>query len=373
MRVGLDARFSSARYDGVGRYVAVLLTELLRVRDEDPPDVVAVYPGADDPPRHPLPQADAHLTVLHPRRGVTAESPWAQLELPMVARRQHLDAWHSPFPAVPLLVPAPVVVTHHDCIPERFPSYFGAARRALYRGGVWTSMKRARLVITPSHLSADDLVRFYRVPRRRIRVVPHGVDLPPATDPALDARHRATLGVADGYVLIVGRPRPHKGYTTLVRALARIAPAERPHLVRVGRPDPRLPDGHEEEARRLGVVLTGLQGISDDELLALYRGAALVAVPSRVEGFGLPLLEALAAGAPVLAAGIQPLQASGGDVARYVEPAEDEEAWAEALEAALGDSAWRQRAAVAGPTRAATFPWSASAQATLAVYREAAA
>jgi glycosyltransferase involved in cell wall biosynthesis len=371
MRVGLDARFSSARYDGVGRYVAVLLAELLRLRDA--PDVVAVYPGADDPPRHPLPSAGEHLTVLHPRHSVTAESPWAQLELPLAARRQHLDAWHSPFPAVPLLLPAPVVVTHHDCIPERFPTYFGVAHRALYRGGVWTSMKRARLVITPSQMSADDLVHFYRVPRQRIRVVPHGVDLPPPSDAAAGAQHRARLGVPDGYVLIVGRPRPHKGYVTLVRALARMAPGERPHLVRVGRPDLRLPDGHEEEARRLGVGLTGLVGIGDDELLALYRGAALVAVPSRVEGFGLPLLEALAAGAPVLASAIQPLEASGGDAARYVEPADDEEAWAEALVAALGDTAWRERAAVAGPARAATFPWSASAQATLAVYREAAA
>ncbi|HEV7680124.1 MAG TPA: glycosyltransferase family 1 protein [Candidatus Dormibacteraeota bacterium] len=371
MRVGLDARFSSARYDGVGRYVAVLLTELLRLQDG--PDVVAVYPGAGDPPRHPLPEGDAHLTVLHPRRSVTAESPWAQLELPVAARRHHLDAWHSPFPAVPLLVPAPVVVTSHDCIPERFPAYFRSSRRALYRGGVWTSVKRARVVIVPSQMSADDLARYYRVPPRRIRLVPHGVDLPPASDPVLDAEHRARLGVADGYVLIVGRPRPHKGYAMLVRALARLAPDERPHLVRVGRPDPRLPDGHEEEAHRLGVQLTGLVGISDGELLALYRGASLVAVPSRVEGFGLPLLEALAAGAPVLAAAIQPLEASGGDAARYVEPPDNEEAWAECLQSALRDTAWHQRAALAGPTRAALFPWSASAQATLAVYREAAA
>jgi glycosyltransferase involved in cell wall biosynthesis len=373
MRVGLDARFSSARYDGVGRYVVVLLAELLRLPGDDAPDVVAVYPGAGDPPRHPLPQVDPRLTILHPRRSVTAESPWAQLELPLAARRQHLDAWHSPFPAVPLLLPAPVVVTSHDCIPERFPAYFGTARRALYRGGVWTSMKRARLVIAPSQMSADDLTRFYRVPPQRIRVVPHGVDMPPSSDPAQDAQHRARLGVADGYVLIVGRPRPHKGYTTLVRALAGMAPAERPHLVRVGRPDPRLPDGHEEEARRLGVELTGLQGISDEELLALYRGAALVAVPSRVEGFGLPLLEALAAGAPVLAAAIQPLQASGGEAARYVAPPEDEGAWGEALSAALGDTAWRAAAAVTGPTRASLFPWVASARGTLAVYREAAA
>jgi glycosyltransferase involved in cell wall biosynthesis len=369
MRVGLDARFSSARYDGVGRYVALLLRELMALPDA--PDCVAVWPRDDDAPRHPLPAPDGHLTALRPRRGGAPESPWAQVELPLAARRERLDVWHSPFPAVPVLVPAPVVVTSHDCTPERFPDYFGTAHRAVYRAGVWASTKRARLVITPSQLSADDLTRFYRIRPERIRVVSHGVEMPPASDPQADARRRAALGVEDGYVLIVGRPRPHKGYAMLARALGRLLASERPGLVRVGRPDPRLPDGHEEAAARHGVALTGLVGISDDELLALYRGAALVAVPSVIEGFGFPLLEALAAGAPVLASDIQPLRVGGGKAARYVDGGE--EAWAVALQDALADSAWRTSSRQTGPAQALKFPWRTTAEATLAVYREAAA
>jgi glycosyltransferase involved in cell wall biosynthesis len=114
-----------------------------------------------------------------------------------------------------------------------------------------------------------------------------------------------------------------------------------------------------------------LVGISDEDLLALYRGAALVAVPSLIEGFGFPLLEGLAAGAPVLASDIQPLRAGGGSAARYVEGCE--EAWAAELQTALGDSAWRTASVQTGPVQAEKFPWRTTAEATLAVYREAAA
>ncbi len=117
--------------------------------------------------------------------------------------------------------------------------------------------------------------------------------------------------------------------------------------------------------------MTGLVGISDDELLAVYRGAALVAVPSVIEGFGFPLLEALAAGAPVLASDIQPLRFGGGSAARYVDGGE--EAWAAALQASLGDDAWRSSSMQTGPAQALKFPWRTTAEATLAVYREAAA
>ena len=369
MRVGLDARFSSARYDGVGRYVAALLRELLALPDG--PDCVAVWPRDDDPPRHPLPTPDGHLTALRPRRGGAPESPWAQVELPLAARRARLDVWHSPFPAVPLLVPAPVVLTNHDCIPERFPDYFTRTQRAVYRAGVWSSAKRSRLVIAPSRMSAEDLTRFYGVKPERIRVVPHGVDPAPPPQPDAERERRLRLGVSDGYVLIVGRPRPHKGYSALIRAIAQLPTGARPAVVRVGRPDPRLPDGHEAEAARGGVVLQALAGIDDDDLLALYRGAAVVAVPSVVEGFGLPLAEALAAGAPVLASDIQPLRSVGGETARYLP--DDRDDWPAAISAALTDSAWQREARVEGPRRSGQFTWTAAAQQTLAVYRDAAA
>jgi len=368
LRVGLDARFASARYDGVGRYVVALAEELLRL--DDPPALHVLPAAVDDPPRHRLDVDSPRITVLDPGGARRAESPWSHWEIPRLARGARLNVWHTPFPLAPLTAGTPSVVTLHDCIPERFPAYFGLRTRLAYRAAVALSLRRARLVIVPSQLSADDAQRYHRVPAAKLRVVPQGVTpaAPAAVPPEAEARRR--LGLAGGYVLTVGRPRPHKGYALLVRALARLDAGRRPLLVRVGRADPRLPDGSEELAARLDVRLRVLTGITEAELLAVYRGATLVAIPSAVEGFGLPLLEALAAGVPVLASDIQPLRASGGAVARFV--SDGEQAWAEALAGALDDATWLAGARRGGPAQAARFPWSTTAAQTRQVYAEAA-
>ena len=374
LRAGLDARFASARYDGVGRYVAALAHELVRIGD-DAPVLCVLRPDGDDAPRHPLPddggnEGGGQVVGLVARRARRAESLWSSLEIPRLARGARVDVWHTPFPLAPLRTGAPSVVTLHDCIPERFPQYFGAARRLAYRASVAMALRGARLVLVPSQQSADDAQRFHGVDAARLRVIAEGVAPAPAADAAAESAMRRRLGLDGGYLLTVGRPRPHKGYPLLVRALARLDPARRPVLVRVGRADPRLPDGSESLAAQLGVRLVALEGLTDGELLAVYRGAALVAIPSAVEGFGLPLLEALAAGTPVLAADIQPFRATGAGVARLVSG--DEDAWAAALQECLDDSAWLAAARVDGPARAAQFPWSACAAATLDAYREAA-
>ncbi|HVA22186.1 MAG TPA: glycosyltransferase family 1 protein [Candidatus Micrarchaeia archaeon] len=367
--VGIDARFACARYDGVGRYVGALAGVLLRAPARH--RYVALRPGRGEALRHPLPLPASDHLVLDPGHAGRPESLWSQWELPGLVRGAGCDLWHAPFPLVPLGLGTPMVVTHHDCIPERMPAYFGRSRRWIYRTGVRSALRRARLVIVPSASVAADCARFYRLPGARVRVVPMAVTLPPP--PSLpDRSYRRRLGIGDAdYLLVVGRPRPHKGYRTLVRALGALPAGQRPLLVSVGTPDPHLRDGHEAEAGRLGVALLRASGVTDDDLLALYRGATLVAVPSLVEGFGLPLLEALAAGAPVLASDIQPLRASGAGSCRFV-AAGDAGAWAEALRACLADDSWRRRAATAGPRRAAALGgWERVAAATQAVYDEA--
>lgn len=370
LRVGLDARFASARYDGVGRYVSALVDELQAV---DPSLRLAlVPPPPDDPPRSDLTRADGHVDLIAPPHPLRAESPRALWEMPRLARRSGVDVWHTPFPlAAPQRRP-PLVLTLHDCIPERWPSYFGRARRLAYLAAARLALRAARLVIVPSQMTADDAQRFHGVPARRIRVIAEGVAPAPALAGDAAAAVRRRLRVPDWYVLTVGRARPHKGYRTLVRALSRIDAARRPALVRVGREDPRLRDGSTELAARLGVTMHRLEGVTDSELRALYGGAAVVAIPSLAEGFGLPLLEALACGAPVLASDIQPLRAAGAGVARYVQ-GDEPAAWAAALDRVCDDRAWHDSARREGPLRAAQFPWRATAEHTIAVYREAVA
>jgi glycosyltransferase involved in cell wall biosynthesis len=120
----------------------------------------------------------------------------------------------------------------------------------------------------------------------------------------------------------------------------------------------------------LGIRQKRLHDLTDEQLDAVYRGAELVLVPSLVEGFGLPVLEAFARGAPVLASAIQPLQRTGADVARYVRGESAE--WAEAITGALDDGAWQASSRVRGPEQAARFPWSETAASTARAYQEAA-
>lgn len=369
LRIGLDARYASARYDGVGRYVAALANELMS--SSAAPILCLLRPGPGDPPRHRLPPDSEHVVTVPVGRAVRSESLWSHLEVPRLARAASVDVWHTPFPLAPMYMGVPTVVSLHDCIPERFPQYFGAARRIAYHAWVATALHQATIVIVPSEQSRDDACRFYGLKAGKLRAVPLGVNKAPSMDVDAESALRQRLALDAGYVLIVGRPRPHKGYCTLVRAMARLDVLTRPLLVRVGRPDPRLPDGSERLAESLGVRLVALTDLSDDELLAVYRGAALVAIPSAVEGFGLPLLEALAAGTPVLASDIQPFRAVGGDVVRFVGDTDD--AWTEALQSAIDDRGWQGAAQRLGPLQASRFTWSACADATLDVYREAAA
>jgi glycosyltransferase involved in cell wall biosynthesis len=368
LRIGLDARYASARYDGVGRYVAALADEL--VRSSAAPVLCLLRPAPGDPPRHPLPSDGEHVITVPPGRATRAESLWSHLEVPHLAHAANADVWHTPFQLAPMRTGVPSVVTLHDCIPERFPQYFGAVRRIAYRSLVAMAVRHATIVVVPSEQTAEDARRFYGVPAGKVRLVALGVAPASVADAAAESAMRQHRGLDVGYVLIVGRPRPHKGYCTLVRALARLDATRRPLLVRVGRRDPRLPDGSEHLAESLGVRMMALADLSDGEMLAVYRGALLVAIPSLAEGFGLPLLEALAAGTPVLAADIQPFRAVGGDVVRLVGDTDD--AWTEALQSAINDRAWHGAAQRAGPLQASRFPWSACADATLDVYREAA-
>ncbi len=362
LRVGVDARFAAARYDGVGRYAVALLDGLLRLPGH--PELLAPWPAAE-PVRHRLPDHDGGLCRIPAR--AAPETASGQVELARLQRRHPVDVWHAPFPAGPLPLRRPLVVTVHDCIPERRLWPGNRGRLLLYRAAVWTALRGAAAVIVPSESTAADVARFYPVRRERIEVVPMGQEARHRPDEAAVAAALAELGLpAGGYLLTVGRPRPHKGYAILARALAELPRASRPVWVHVGRPDPRLPDSHAELARELGVELRELRDLSDATLAALYGGAALVALPSRLEGFGLPLLEAMAAGAPVLASDIQPFRATGGEVARFVAPGE--RAWAAALGEALADSAWQAAARRDGPCQAARFPWSATAERTAAVY-----
>ena len=246
--------------------------------------------------------------------------------------------------ALPRSCPCPAVVTVHDLSFERDPTVMSTRHRAIFRRAVPAAVRRAARVLTVSERSKRDLVELYSVDPDRIVVTPNGID--PAFAPG-DAS-------GDSYLLLVGAVQRRKNPLAAADAAAELGM----RLVVAGPSrDPALA----RELERRGADVRGYVG--KDELADLYRGAAALVMPSRYEGFGLPVVEAMASGTPVVAAPDAALREVADDAAVFVEP----ENLAAGVRRALAE---RERLVAAGLQRARDFSWDETARRTLAVYRE---
>jgi glycosyltransferase involved in cell wall biosynthesis len=364
---------------GVGRYAAKLSAHLQELGVEVAP-VVA---------RH----SEEEVRAAWERYGLTSLALPRRLPLPRpllydswnvlgwpapVGRGQKADVVHAPSLAVPPKSGAALVVTVHDAGPWRHPEAFTARGRWFHRAGARAAARRADVLLTGTQAAADELSELAGLPASRCRVVPYGVDVPSRPPPAGEVRQvLSRYGLeAKRYVLWVGTIEPRKGVGTLVAAMAVLArqdpPGQRAALALAGPPgwlDHALVD--DGDAAVLGPDLHRLGWLGDADLAALYAGAAVFAFPSRHEGFGLPVLEAMAAGVPVVASDIPALREVAGDDAVLVPPG-DVEAWAAALDRLLTSPAGGHARVEAGRRRAARFSWRATAEATLGIYREVA-
>jgi glycosyltransferase involved in cell wall biosynthesis len=293
--------------------------------------------------------------------------------LPALAGIRRLDVVHSPANAGPVRIPGSAsVITFHDTIWLRAPGQWGTpqAVRAMKRVAVPTA-RRASRVIAVSETAANDLEELLAIPRSRIDVAHHGVRL--ALDaqatPEAELRRRLSLGEAP-VILCVAQKRPYKNQEALVRALAAEGLAEARLVL------PGAPSGYEAVlkalASRIGVAdRVAFPGwLAQPDLEGLYRLACCVALPSRLEGFGLPVLEAMARGVPVACSDRSALPEVAGDAALLFDP-DDQRAVGAALARMLSDEELRARLRSLGLARAARFTWKATADATVASYRRA--
>lgn len=363
MNVALDAR---KLFDGgIGTYIRGLLGALARD-----------------------PRGDAFTALVDPRDAGRVAWPGPVAERPAVAGKYGLaEHWvvprearaagaavlHAPHYTLPLLWNGPAVVTIHDLIHLRFPHFHppGAALYARVVAGA--AAARARVVLADSEFTREDVIERLGAHPDKVRVVylaaPEGIAAPA---PSATAAFLAARGLPREYVLYVGARKRHKNLELLLRAWAAMPPGERPPLVLSGGPW-AADDPHARLAASLGVAkhvrFAGPAG-GDAELSALYAGAALYAHPALCEGFGLPPLEAMACGAPVLSSDAGSLPEVVGDAAEVLPPREPE-AWAAAIARLLGDGGRRAELAARGRERVARFSWARTADATRAAYRAA--
>ncbi len=265
--------------------------------------------------------------------------------LPRLLRRTRAALVHTQY-AVPFHSPCPAVVTIHDLSFEHDSSLMPLQDRIVFRRVVPQAARVARRVLTVSERTRADLVRLYGLPEAKVVVTPNGVD------PAFTPGNPLTLGT---YVLVVGAVQARKNQ------LAALAAAEAVPLPLVVA-GPVKDEALAAELRRRGADLRGY--VSQEELVELYRGAACLVQASRFEGFGLPVLEAMACGTPVVALDEPALREVAGDAAVFV----DERHLAGGVQRAIEE---RDRLVAAGLERARGFSWRISAERTLEAYREA--
>lgn len=360
-RIGFDGRALASPAAGVRRYAHELFGALavldpsLAIVSVGVPGGVAMPTGIEG-----APAASSLPTNLG----------WMLTGLPRAARRAKLDLFHAPSYTAPVGGPRPLVLTIHDISYERNPEWYPYKRDPIRRAFYRYSARSADRVITDSHFSKREIVDVYSIRPDTIDVVPLAAAPGFGEGPALSL----PSGWPSQFVLHVGDLHVRRNLPMLARAVAALR-TRRASWSGLGLVLAGVDRGIGAELERLNATAGGTAPLvtfagaaPEPLLLALYRAAHALVYPSRYEGFGLPLLEAMACGTPVIAAQTSSIPEVVGEAAVLLDP-DDEEGWIAAIARVLDDASHRARLRAAGASRAREFSWRRTAEATALVYR----
>ena len=366
MRIAIDAR--KLHDYGIGTYVRNVLRYLGRIDRENeyvllcrPADADAVRGYGDNFRAWPLSAGNYSISE--------------QYRLPLALKRMGADVFHAPHYVLPPVMPCPSVVTIHDCIHLMFPEYLpNRFAHAYARTFMTLAARRSSKVLTVSEASKRDILRFFHIPSSKVEVVYNAIDdrfdREPEVDDVMRVRERYQLN--DPFVLYAGNIKPHKNVDRVIEAFARVRRHgfERLRLLIIGdeiSKNPQLRRAVHRHQMHQHVRFLGF--VPDATLAVLYRLADVFVFPSLYEGFGLPPLEAMASGTPVVTSNVSSLPEVVGDAALLVDP-RDAEAIAGAVVRILSDETLRRSLAQKGLARAHEFSWERSVRRIRDVYLE---
>lgn len=358
-----DATTLTGQISGVGGYTARLLEALCGEAGRGAFERLVVLSN-----RPVTLGAPANVEVFT-RRRFPVRSVWMQLVLPGILREIRPEVVHFTNYLAPVLTDVPFVVSFHDMSLTLLPEAHTLKKRLLTASLIPTVARRARRILVPSESTRRDVARLLPVDSGRIRLVPYAAS--PLYRPLPDSP--VASGVRPPYFLYVGTVEPRKNLLRTLRAFARVSSALPEHqFVIVGQAGWKYA-GVLEEARKPGLAdrVAVLGYLPESDLPGLYNHATALVYPSLYEGFGLPVVEAMACGTPVLTSNGSSLSEVAGDAALLVDPL-SEDALADALVRLARDASLRTELRARGLARSATFSWERTARETIEVYREVA-
>ncbi len=368
MRIMLDTRAAGTQFPGVKRYVEQLagaLASELEAADDELNLVVG---------------ASSELRAMEGGRVACSVcdygifDPRQESAVQKIADDWRPDVFHTPFYLSPGPAGVPTVLTMHDCIPMKCPSETLPQERLLFRTAARRALEACSVAIAVSETTRFDCLEFFPSVRGKFLTIPHGVDgafRPQSAESC--AAVAAKYGIEPGFLLYIGANRPHKNLTSLVAGYARAKPMlGGRQLVFAGaactreRRDKDLIQylGQEEDVKWIGAV-------ARDDVPALMGAAGLLVLPSFYEGFGLPVLEAMAVGTPVVCSGAPGLRELGGNSVVFFDPASEEELAQALLTGLVEDTEGRRLRVESGKVRARLYTWENVAASTKDAYRKA--
>lgn len=369
MRIGIDATALPARPVGAGNYIIRLVRTLASLETEYEFVVFAQESGAA---LLDIRERDCFHLITLPDQSPARRLAWEQVSFPGLVRRERLDLLHSLHYTRPIRLPCASVVTFHDMTFFLYPQLHTRAKRLFFPLAIRYSARYADGLISVSESTRQDAIRLAGVEPGKIFTVPLGVseDFHPVSDPAARSKIGERYHLPEDFILYVGLVEPRKNLPLLIKSYKTLAGRgiSLPLVIvgRLGWMYQEVLDLVEALGIKDAVQFAGY--IPQEDLPIVYNLASLFVYPSQYEGFGLPVLEAMACGVPVVATSVSSLPEVAGQAGLLVPPG-DEAALAQAMQAVLTDPDVRRQLTEKGPQRASQFTWKRTALSTLKVYQ----